>query len=191
MKTLLLCALLFVTTAKTDVLFVGDSYSTGISVSYNYTLSKSRTNWRSKHIVKSGVTTAWMLKELEVALTYNTYNKIFIFGGVNDLYGGGNVDKTITNVMRMVKAAREQKAQVYLILGFSPRFYKRCLDPHFPKRYGEYQKKLQLLVKDAIIIPTFDIGDEYAGKDGIHPTASGYKLFQKHVEFYLQENKDN
>jgi lysophospholipase L1-like esterase len=191
MKTLLLCSLLLFATPKEFILFVGDSYSVGTTVSYNYTISKKHENWKSKHVVKSGVTTSWMLRELEVDLTYNTYNRIFIFGGVNDLYGGGNVDKTVDNVINMVKLAKEQKAKVYVILGFSPRFYKRCLDPYFPKRYGEYQKKLQLRVKDAIIIPIFDIGDQYAARDGVHPTAKGYKLFEKHVEFYLQENKDN
>ena len=186
MKILLLSILLSLTTFKSEVVFVGDSYSAGVNTSYNYLLAKEKLNWRVTHIVKIGSSTSWMLKELDRKLYYQKYDVVFIYGGINDLYNGGSVTKTIKNIQAMVDMVTKQGGTAYVIVGFGGEFYDKCCNIGFRNRYIDYQTRLKSEIANTIIIPSLNVSSDLTARDKLHPLPEAQKKLKNHILNYVK-----
>jgi len=71
---------------KINVMFVGDSLSAAPGFTWNYLLAKDHPDWNVTHVVKGGMKTDWMLKNMLPKLKEKKYDKVFIYGGTNDAF---------------------------------------------------------------------------------------------------------
>jgi len=192
-----------------NVMFVGDSLSSGVGYTWNYLLEKDHPEWDVTHVAKVGMKTSWMLDNMLPKLSEKKYDKVFIWGGGNDAFSQDSLDNTVSNIQNMVDAVVKQGGQAYVFIGYDaksvmsddklkPTIY--CDKPCMLKsrdRTIELQEKITNNIKSATIIPAV-VGDPSWTSDGIHPNGSAHKLFRDQVEKYIvtptndsNDNNDN
>ena len=187
---------------KINVMFVGDSLSSGPGYTWNYLLEKDHPEWDVTHVSKSGMKTSWMLNNMLPKLKEKKYDKVFIWGGGNDAFSKDSLDNTVSNIQSMVDAVVNQGGQAYVFIGYDaksvmsdeklkPTIY--CDKPCMLKsrdRTIELQEKVVNGIKNATIIPAV-VGDPSWTSDGIHPNGSAHKLFKDQVEKYIGKPTNN
>jgi peptidoglycan hydrolase-like protein with peptidoglycan-binding domain len=183
-----------------NVLFIGDSLSAGPGWTWNYLIEKNHPNWNVKHIVKGGTRTDWMLDELENELTNNTYDKVFIYGGTNDMFSNISKERAFSNIQTMINMVNESDGTPYVFIGYDaesvmpkklvPTIYcdAECMVEKREKMI-EFQKYLKNLT-NAVIIPKI-VGDNSWTSDSTHPHAWAHKLMANHVEKYIDQSKES
>lgn len=187
---------------KINVMFVGDSLSAGPGNTWNYLLEKEHPNWEVTHVVKGGMKTDWMLKNMLPKLKEKKYDKVFIYGGTNDSFWVNlPLSSAVSNIQKMVDAVNNQGGTAYVFLGYEANSVmtdqalkptKYCDKPCMKKgrdRTSKLQKDLESQITGAVIIPTIE-GNSKWTSDGIHPGGSQHQLMKNHVSGYIS-NKTN
>jgi lysophospholipase L1-like esterase len=136
-----------------------------------------------------GKQTKWMLENLPSQLSLKQYDRVYIYGGTNDIFSQITVDKTISNVQKMVDLCISNGATPYVIIGYSPdtdmdytkmptTIYVRNKAEYIPmiEKYKEYQTKLPTNIKNAKFVGVFSIG---VLSDGFHPSAAQHQKIAK------------
>lgn len=173
------------------ILFVGDSITSDATYSYPAIIKKLRPDLTIDVLAKSGMTTKWMLENLPSKIK-NGYDRIYIYGGVNDAFNTGIAySTTLSNVQKMVDMAKDNGAESYVILGYEPTpfmdykkmpptKYVKTKEAYIPliKRYIELQRVLEG-VKGAEIVKRFDLGTNTS--DGTHPSGTGQKIIANDI----------
>jgi|688.fasta_scaffold163465_3 peptidoglycan hydrolase-like protein with peptidoglycan-binding domain len=104
---------------KLNVLFVGDSLSSGPGYTWNYKLANRHLGeWNSDHLVEGGKPTSWMLEHLERKLNQKKYDLVFIYGGTNDMLSLTSISQAIGNINKMVKLVEEQGGKAIVFAGY-------------------------------------------------------------------------
>ena len=187
---------------KINVMFVGDSLSSGPGYTWNYLLENAHPDWDVTHVAKVGMKTSWMLDNMLPKLKEKKYDKVFIWGGGNDAFGQVSLDSVVSNIQSMVDAVVNQGGQAYVFIGYDAKSVmsddklkptKYCDKPCMLKsrdRTIELQEKVLNGIKNATIIPAV-VGDPSWTSDGIHPNGSAHKLFKDQVEKYIGTSTNN
>ena len=189
-------------TPKRNILFVGDSITAAKDFSYPYLIKKRRGDLNIDVLAKSGMTTTWMLNNLRSHLfsTNKKYEKIYVFGGVNDAFTNLKSDTTISNLKSMVTLITNNGARPYIMLGIEPigyMDYRKMPVTRWVKTKEAYiplvenYKKLQALILlrsndrektlKATLVPKFNLQAIHT-TDGTHPTAQGQLIISNQVE---------
>lgn len=181
---------------KINVMFVGDSLSSGPGYTWNYLLEKDHPDWDVTHVAKGGMRTSWMLTNMLAKLKEKKYDKVFIWGGTNDAFSLVQLSEAVSNIQSMVDAVVNQGGQAYVFLGYEassvmneeklkPTIYcdKSCMLKS-RDRMIELQTKVVNEIKNATIIPAVK-GDAGWTSDGIHPGGSVHKVLRDQVEKYI------
>jgi lysophospholipase L1-like esterase len=181
---------------KRNILFVGDSITAAKDFSYPYLIKKRRNDLSIDVVAKSGMTTTWMLTNLRSHLftSLKKYEKIYIFGGVNDAFNNLRFDTSIKNIQDMVNLAIANNAKPYVVLGINPSGYMdyrkmpvtrwvRRKEDYIPliERYRKLQGEIALKIKNATLIPMFNLPASNT-QDGTHPTAKGQLAISNAIE---------
>jgi hypothetical protein len=187
---------------KINVMFVGDSLSSGPGYTWNYLLEKAHPDWDVTHVSKGGMRTSWMLDNMVPKLKEKKYSKVFIWGGTNDAFSQVSVDSAVSNIQSMVDAVVNQGGQAYVFVGYEaksvmsddklkPTIYcdKQCMLKS-RDRMVDLQSKIATNVKNATIIPAV-VGDPSWTSDGIHPGGSTHKILKDQVEKYVGTTTKN
>lgn len=189
-----------------NILFIGDSLTaterngrpTG---TYPSILQSRRPDLRVDALAKGGQTTSWMLQNLPIklnALNARKYGKVFIHGGINDAFTEHlREDTTISNMQKMIDAARSNGARAYVILGYEPEGfmdwrkmpttrYVRNREQYKPviEKWKRLQLRYQRELRNATIIPKISLSANMTS-DGIHPNGQGQARFADAVQRYL------
>jgi hypothetical protein len=185
---------------KENVMFVGDSLSSGPGYTWNYLLEKDHPEWNVTHVTKGGMRTGWMLENMLPQLEKKKYNKVFIWGGTNDAFWvGTNLSSAVSNVQKMVDAVKKQGGQTYIFLGYDAESVmtdnrlkptKHCDTNCMKKgreRMVELQKDLANEITGAIIIPEIEGDDSWAQGDGIHIGPAQHNIIKDHVNKYANK----
>jgi lysophospholipase L1-like esterase len=166
-----------------SVLFIGDSITEG---PYNYPaqIAKLKPNIKVDTLAISGKQTTWMLQNLPDKLAQTKYNKVYIYGGVNDMFSGISISKAVSNVQKMVDLINGAGSKAYVIVGYAnsnmdytkmaTTVYVKDKTEYIPmiSKYKEYQAQIQSTITGAKFVGIFDIGTL---SDGFHPSASQAK----------------
>lgn len=166
------------------ILFVGDSI-TAASYSYPMVIKKKKPALVIDVLAKGGQTTAWMLQNLPSMLAPNKYDRVYIYGGVNDAWNTSvKLDTTINNIQRMVDMVRANGSEPYVILGIEPNGYMDYRKMPVTRwqsgkqdnialieRYKQIQAAIPARVRSARFVPKFIVSGS-STSDGIHPSAS-------------------
>jgi len=181
---------------KRNILFVGDSITAAKDFSYPYLIKKRRNDLSIDVVAKSGMTTTWMLTNLRSHLfsSLKKYEKIYIFGVVNDAFNNLRFDTSIKNIQDMVNLAIANNAKPYVVLGINPNGYMdyrkmpvtrwvRRKEDYIPliERYRKLQGEIALKIKNATLIPMFNLPASNT-QDGTHPTAQGQLAISNAIE---------
>jgi lysophospholipase L1-like esterase len=178
------------------MLFVGDSITAidynGTPVTFTYpNLLKKELEPKGIKIdvlAKGGKRTDWLLSNLTEKLKTNKYDRIYIYGGVNDMFSAVTKDKALQNVQDMVDLSIKNGAEPYVIVGYDAEKFmdENKLKPtsyvptkagmvKLKNRYIDFQNSIPTTIKRATIVEKINIPSSMTA-DGIHPTPSGQKL---------------
>jgi lysophospholipase L1-like esterase len=179
-----------------SMLFVGDSITAidynGTPVTFTYpNLLKKELEPKGIKIdvlAKGGKRTDWLLSNLTEKLKTNKYDRIYIYGGVNDMFSAVTKDKALQNVQDMVDLSIKNGAEPYVIVGYDAEKFmdENKLKPtsyvptkagmvKLKNRYIDFQNSIPTTIKRATIVEKINIPSSMTA-DGIHPTPSGQKL---------------
>jgi len=183
------------------ILFVGDSvtavkdYRSGkaITSTYpNFVRSALQPKGISVDVVaKGGETTRWMLDNLRTQLQNNKYDRIYLYGGINDAWNNSvKPQTTLDNVGAIIDLGNQNGSDVYIIQGYEPSGfmdinkipvtrYQKSKEDNLPliKEYEQYQTELERMQKDRkdfTLIPKVNLGSRTG--DGIHPNGEGQRM---------------
>ena len=174
------------------ILFVGDSITAG-SFAYPNVISKQNSNLAVDVLAVGGKTTGWMLENLPGKLSSRKYDKVYIYGGVNDSFNDSISTKTaLNNVQKMVDLITNAGATAVVIIGYNTdtatdynkiptTIYVKDKTLYIPmiEKYKKYQELLKTSIQNAQFIGKFEIGKL---SDGLHPSAAQHKLIAKTIK---------
>ena len=179
-----------------SMLFVGDSITAidynGTPVTFTYpNLLKKELEPKGIKIdvlAKGGKRTDWLLSNLTEKLKTNKYDRIYIYGGVNDMFSAVTKDKALQNVQDMVDLSIKNGAEPYVIVGYDAEKFmdENKLKPtsyvptkagmvKLKNRYIDFQNSIPTTIKRATIVEKINIPSSMTA-DGVHPTPRGQKL---------------
>lgn len=196
---------------KINVMFVGDSLSSGVGYTWNYLIAKEHPEWNITHVTEGGKKTDWMLTNMLSKLSKKKYDKVFIWGGTNDAgWVGTDLSLPVTNIQKMVDATNAQGGQAYVFIGYDAAsvMADENLKPtkntdgtilcdmncmyKFRERWVKLQKDIASNIKNAVIIPTIQGDKNWAPGDGIHIGPTQHRIIKDHVTPYIkQSSKSN
>jgi lysophospholipase L1-like esterase len=170
-----------------NILFIGDSMTSETwngqpTYTYSYLIKHKLTDKNVDIIAEVGKTTSWMLSNLKTKLAAKKYDRVYIWGGINDIFSGYSQVNAISNIQSMVDLVVAQGGDAYVLIGYTTeKFmtpavltaskYNAAMKPY----YVTYQKKLKSSIKHATIVDEFDLSSAYSS-DGIHPTVAAHQL---------------
>ena len=176
------------TNTTEKILFVGDSLSaikteTGTIITWTYPTSvrKSLPNATVDVLAIPAKQTSWMLQNLPSQLATTKYDRVYIWGGTNDMFSGVSFKAALGNIQKMVDLAISNGAKAYVIIGYDVKNmdytrlkvtrYLKDITEYIPliERYNEYQQQMPTTIQNAKFIGIFDLGPLTV--DGIHPSA--------------------
>ncbi len=169
-----------------SILFVGDSI-TAAPYSYSALIKDKFPGKKVDILAKGGMRTQWMLDNLKTQLKNNRYDRVYIWGGVNDMFSAVSFDKALANIQEMVDMVRAQGGNPYVITGYNSKQFmdddKLKPTSYVPtkegmialkNRYIQYQSLIPSRIKNATIVPEFTLSPTNS-TDGIHPSAAAHK----------------
>ena len=139
-------------------------------------------------VAQVGKKTDWILTNLTEKLKTNKYDRVYIYGGINDMFSGVSKQRALQNVQKMVDLIKSKGAESFVIIGYDA---KRFMDENKLKptknvptkagmielknKYVDYQNSIKTTIKNATIVDKFNIPSSMTS-DAIHPTPSGQKI---------------
>ena len=181
-----------------SVLLIGDSvsailnYANNTPITYTYAaIVKSQLESEGIKVdvlAKGAEPTKWMLDNLPNKLKEKKYDRIYIYGGINDAWNMSiKPEVPFENIQKMVDLGNENGADVFVVLGYkidNIMDYKKMKpnnkytfksEDYIPyiAEYKQFQSQLESKIKNANFMPIFDLQGQ--SNDGIHPSGQGHK----------------
>jgi lysophospholipase L1-like esterase len=164
------------------ILFLGDSI-TASDISYANQIKQNLKGLDITIKASVGKKTSWMLQSLIDLLKTNSYDRIYVYGGINDIFSGVSRNEALSNIQQIVDLGNSKGSDVFVIEGIEPKGfmdiekmpltqYISNKDQYLPliEKYDDFQNNLKA-IKKAKLIKRFNINGETG--DGIHPNSKG------------------
>ena len=174
-----------------SALFIGDSQTSAYGWGWQDILSKN-VGFTFKNTAVPGKSTSWMKEVLVKELKSKKYDFVFIFGGVNDIWGGEMPVPTFDRVQEMVNIANDNGAVVVVLTGSDKRIAVSTQNwwrDDYISIYEGYQFLLMDFLEDCIVIDTREVGRNRkvdCGDIYCHYTLTGHKKLATIVENTLR-----
>lgn len=189
------------TTPNKKILFVGDSITTiennGVTIKSNYPyLIKKELQPKGVGVdvvAIGGKRTKWMLDNLIVKLKTNKYDRVYIYGGINDMFSAVSEKSALNNIQKMVDVVNKSGAEAFVIIGYDTKYFmdsnKLRTTDYVPTKLGlevlkekyiRFQNLIPTTIKNATIVKKFNIPSKLT-MDGIHPTGRGQKIIANNI----------
>jgi lysophospholipase L1-like esterase len=176
------------------ILIVGDSITVISKYTWSGIFQAQRKDLNIEILAKGGEQlTAWMKPNLEARLKTNKYDKVYIYGGVNDCYSGRKTPQILNALQSMVDTVRATGAEAVVVTGYDSeidmgdnstkptRLVKtRAEMEKLLAEYRVFQKSINI-IKNAIIVPKISLG---VIGDGFHPSFAQAKRLYEHISKY-------
>lgn len=145
---------------------------------------------RSDYVVtnnsKGGKRTSWMLDQLR-QLPIDSFDIVFIHGGINDAYSWVSIYQTVDNLQTMVDTINAHGKVPVVLAGYSWRANTRTwikdknLELFHQERNRMLQNQIDSCLTDCILVPASDLTRKQLYNDGIHPRTEGHKVIYRDV----------
>jgi lysophospholipase L1-like esterase len=119
------------------------------------------------------------------------YDRIIIYGGINDVYTNTLMDSTIRTIQKIVNLANQYKIKPFVMVGYDGQVANngtwikdKKLEKKIRENYILYQNRLTNEIKNATIIPIIPI-EKQDLFDGIHLSAQGHKTYVKYLTKFI------
>lgn len=178
------------------ILIVGDSISVDVSYTWSGRWKAAAKDLDIEILAKGGEQLiAWMRPQLEARLQTKKYDKVYIYGGVNDAYSNRSLNQFLTSLQSMVDTVKKSGAQPVVIVGYDgdldmdtskmtvTRYVKSKEEyDKIKPNYIAYQAAIPTRITGAKIVPKITLG---VLSDGFHPydKEKATKLYQ-HISKY-------
>lgn len=185
-----------------DILFIGDSITETDkkTKTYAHRIKESNPKLKIDIIAHTGRKTEWMKTMLEYTLKSIHYDRVYIYGGINDMVSDDDMVSAINNIQAMVHLINDNGGIPIVIVGSdshlilesgSHKSHKWIKSKDLDQMYSQYQKKLESHIRGAIILPTvkLDLDDMYT--DGIHPNNKGHKKIKGYISESLRWDRNH
>jgi lysophospholipase L1-like esterase len=190
MKYLLIIFCFAFATETNRTLFIGDSLS-AYPTGWQDQLCEAK-GWTKTNLAKSGKRTDWMLCQItDHLISDRKYDRIVIYGGINDVYTNVNIDSTVRTIQKIVDLANKYKIKPFVIVGYDGQVANnntwikdKKLEKKIKENYINYQNRLSGEIKNATIIPIIPI-EKQDLFDGIHLSAQGHKTYVKYLTKFI------
>jgi lysophospholipase L1-like esterase len=177
---------------KQSILFVGDSVTAG-SYSYPNIIAKKYPNILVDILAIGGKTTGWMLDNLPTQLALKKYDRVYVYGGINDSFNDSISSQTaLNNVQKMVNLITNSGATAVVIIGYNTdnstdfnkiptTIYVKDKTLYIPmiEKYKKYQDLLKTNIQNAKFVGKFEIGKL---SDGLHPSSTQHAVIAKIIK---------
>jgi len=186
-------------TDSESILIIGDSHSVDAGFTYSSLIKNKYSDVKIAAV--SGKRTSWMVEQLSQELSKKHYDKVIIWGGANDMFSNTSISSAISNIQKMVDMVNDQDGTAFVIVGFDQNVFskkgkfkstKYATSAEMDKmreRYINFQEQLPSGIKNATIIPSFDINNSHTS-DNIHGNSSAHGQVFRIVNGYLQKTKN-
>jgi len=176
------------------ILIVGDSITVDAGYTWSSLYKKLQKDKQVEILAKTGEQlTTWMQPQLELKLKSNKYDKVYIYGGVNDCYSGKKTSQILSTLQNMVDSIITNGGKAVVITGYDaekdmgdnstkPTNYVKTKAEmeQLLTEYRIFQKSINN-IKNATIVPKISIG---VLLDGFHPTGGQPKKLYEHISKY-------
>ncbi|MFZ9376685.1 MAG: SGNH/GDSL hydrolase family protein [Candidatus Fonsibacter ubiquis] len=177
------------------ILLVGDS----ITVDAGYTWSSYYKKYNDKSDVEilaigGKQLTLWMKPELDKKLATTKYEKVYIYGGTNDIFSAKKAETVLASLQTMVDSVNKTGAKAIVVTGYDSETdmliqnmpltrYVTTKDGYIPylQEYQKYQKLISQTITNATIVPKISVG---VIKDGFHPVGNQSKILFEQINKY-------
>lgn len=178
------------------ILFVGDSitateFNGKPTSTYPNLIRKLRPDLQIDVLAISGKQTKWMLENLPSKLT-NGYDRVYIYGGVNDALSNVSVSSVQSNMQKMVDLVNKSGAEAWVVLGYEPQGFmdwrKMPVTRYISKkedyiplisRYQNIQANY-LKTRNANFVNKFQLSPNLTS-DGTHPYTGGQQIIAQEI----------
>lgn len=174
------------------ILFLGDSISTG-ETTYPAKIKKERPDLDIDIVAQGGKTTDWMLDRLKEQLSQKKYDRVYVYGGINDAFNTKKPEDIYKNLQEMVNLVDKQGGYTFILKGYLPNDEYLAVENMKPTRYVTtkeayiplinnyitFQENVEKNVKKAHFIERFDLGNTTS--DGTHPNGTGQNMIKEIV----------
>jgi hypothetical protein len=175
-----------------SILFVGDSITVA-DYSYANLIKKEYPQKDIQILAKGGMRTKWMLDNLKPVLDKRHFDRVYIWGGINDMFSATTIENAIGNIQQMVNMVNAQKGEAFVIIGYDTEQFmdknKLQTTKYVPtkegmfklrERYIQFQNRLEKEIRNAKIIKKFNLNTSHT-VDAIHPTASAHRTIKSEI----------
>lgn len=192
MKSLVIALLLAATTAIAapvkKILVFGDSLSAGYGLAVEQSwpsllAQKLQANGLPYHVVNasiSGETTAGGLARLPAALRQDRPDIVILELGANDGLRGLSLDAMRSNLVSMIRAAKQQHARVLLVGIRLPPNYGPDYTARFARSFADIAQRQKVPLLPFLLDPIASDRNNFQD-DGLHPVAAAQPALLDHV----------
>lgn len=180
---------------KPKVLIVGDSISVDAGYTWSSLYKKLKTDVDVEILAKGGEQlTSWMGPQLQAKLKTQKYDKVYIYGGVNDSYSGKTAASILNALQTMVNLVIANGGQAIVVTGYDAEIdmgdnstkptklvKTKAEMEKLLEVYRVYQKSISSTIKNAVIVPKISVG---VLSDGFHPTGQQPRKLYEHIAKY-------
>ena len=114
-----------------SVLFVGDSITAieydgkPVTTTYPNIVKKELApkNVKVDVVAQGGRRTDWLLTNLTEKLKTNKYDRVYIYGGINDMFSSTTKQTALQNVQKMVDLIKSNGGEPYVIIGYDAKTF--------------------------------------------------------------------
>lgn len=186
MRILLILIMLAMSLPSKKYLFIGDSL-TCYSGGWQEKLTRAHGAALTNHAM-GGKRTDWMKRRLFADLDTATWDRVYIYGGINDAFAEVNLDSSVSNIMQCVQRCKSKGVEPIVIIGYDPlkvnlhTGYSAEVEAKCRARYCVFQSKLIAAITGrAKYIPMDTTLTRADSDDGVHLNASGHRKFSKWI----------
>jgi lysophospholipase L1-like esterase len=177
------------------ILLIGDSITVDAGYTWSSYYKKSNSKANVEILAIGGKQlTLWMKPELEKKLATTKYDKVYIYGGTNDIFSARKAETVLSALQSMVDSVNKAGAKAIVITGYDSE--KDMLIENMPltryvtekegyipylQEYQKYQRLMAATITGATIVPKISVG---VIKDGFHPVGNQSKILSEHINKY-------
>ncbi len=178
------------------ILIVGDSISVDVNTTWSGRWKAAAKDLDIEILAKGAEQLiAWMRPQLEARLQSKKYDKVYIYGGVNDAFSNRSLSQFLSSLQSMVDAVRKTGAEAVVVVGYDAvldmdttkmknTIYVKTQEEWKKRKdnYIAFQAAIPTTIKNATIVPKISLGTLV---DGFHPfdKEKTTKLYQ-HISKY-------